>query len=275
MQELDYTTLKAHHFDGVREDFLGNGDIGRYVFLPGSNSRAKIIAEKYFKNLKVKLSSRGHDLYLGDLEVNGNTIRVAAISTGMGAPSVDILLTELIILGAKRFLRIGTAGAMQPDVRVGDVVFATAAVRDEATSSNYVPLFFPAIANSDMIIKANELKPCKDYPIHLGIVHSKDSLYAREFLSGPSRNDSIAVMEKMISYGVVATEMECSHIYVLSQVFTKKLGYNIKSGCVLGVVGDNANPFADPSIAINSVDNAIDFAVNLISNLANSEVKLL
>ncbi|MBX9866338.1 MAG: hypothetical protein K2Y14_05445 [Burkholderiales bacterium] len=272
MQKLDYSIFEPHHFNATREDFLGNGDIGRYVFIPGSNSRAREIADKYFKNVQVKVSSRGHDLYLGDIEREGKVIKVASISTGMGTPSVDLILSELIILGAKRFLRIGTAGGMQPNVRVGDVVYGTAAVRDEATSRNYVPLEFPAIANVDMTIHAAKLSASVDYNVHIGLIHSKDSLYAREFLCGPSSDESINFMNKMKAYGVLASEMECSHIYVLSQVYSSEFNYKIKSGCVLGIIGDE-RPFADKSLVAEAVNRAVDYGVNLICNLALDELK--
>ena len=271
MQKLDFVNFKPHHFSATREDFLGNGDIGRYVFIPGSNGRAREIAEKYFKNIEVKTSSRGHDLYLGDLEHKGHIIKVAAISTGMGTPSVDLILSELIILGAKRFLRIGTAGSMQDDIKVGSVVFGTAAVRDESTSTNYVPLSFPAISSLDLAVNAQNLGKTVTYPVYYGIIHSKDSLYAREFLCGPSSDESISFMNKMKAYGVVASEMECSHVYVLSQVYSQQFGYQIKSGCVLGIIGDSS-PFADPALAAETVIRAVDFGVNLIGELAVSEL---
>lgn len=272
MQTIDFATFEPHHIHACREDFLGNGDVGRYVFIPGSNDRAQSIADKYFTNVVVRQSKRGHHLYLGDMEINGKTFKVASISTGMGTPSVDLILSELIILGAKRFLRVGTAGSMQPDVRVGDVVFATASVRDESTSVNYVPYQFPAVASLDFTCAANNVRKEVDYRVRMGVVHTKDSLFAREFLCGPSGQDSISFVNKMKAYGVMATEMESSHIFVLSKIYAKLLGYSIKSGCVLGVIGDD-DPFSNDKEAQDlAIQNAVDFGVRLIKNMAAEEV---
>lgn len=270
MQKHDYTNFKPHHCNAERSDFLGNGEIGRYIFIPGSTDRAKQIAENYFTNLIVKENPRGHDLYLGDLERQGKIIKVAAIATGMGTPSVDLILSELIILGAKRFLRIGTAGGLQSNIQVGDVVFGTSAVRDECASSNYVPTSFPAVASTDMLIAANALQHKFDYKVHLGMLHTKDSLYAREFRFGPSAEENKDFMEKIIAYGVLATEMEAAHVYVLSQIYAHEFNYAIKSGCVLGIIGGE-DPFLDSNLAQKAIDNAIDFGINLIVELANKE----
>jgi len=273
MQKHDYSNFKPHHCNAERSDFLGNGETGRYVIIPGASDRAKQIAENYFTNLIVKENPRGHNLYLGDLEREGKIIKVAAIATGMGTPSVDLILSELIILGAKRFLRIGTAGGLQSNIQVGDVVFGTSAVRDECASDNYVPASFPAVANIDMIVCANALQNRFDYKVHLGMLHTKDSLYVREFSFGPSSAENKDFMEKIIAYGVLATEMEAAHIYVLSQIYAQEFGYAIKSGCVLGIIGSE-DPFLDSALAQKAIDRAIDFGINLIVELAGKEGRL-
>src|SRR5262245_18673294 len=96
------------HINATAEDLAGNNGLGRYVLLPGSDGRAKAIAE-YFTNTIVKTHPRGHHLYLGEIEGTNGPIEVATISSGMGCPSMEIILHELFHLGAKRFLRVGTA----------------------------------------------------------------------------------------------------------------------------------------------------------------------
>lgn len=273
MSKLDPENFKANHISANRQDFVGNGSIGRYVFIPGSNSRARYIAEKHFKNVEIKSNSRGHDLYLGDMEYQGKIIKVAAISTGMGTPSVDLILTELILLGAKRFLRVGTAGGVQDYTNIGDVVFATAAVRDESTSNNYIPPSFPAVADLNMTIEANLLAKESPYKVHLGIVHTKDSLYARQFLFGPSENESITLNRQMQAYGILATEMECAHIYVLAKLYSQELNIDIKAGCVLGIIAKAAVPFAgDKDLSNLAIENAIDYGTKLFCTLAVKEL---
>ena len=181
--------FKAVHMNAAHEDFIGNNGIGRYVFIPGSDGRAEAIAA-HFDNVVVKKHSRAHNLYMGTLTRHGKTIDVASISSGMGASSMDIVLTELLKLGAKRFLRIGTAGLLQVGrMQAGESVIVTASVRDESTSACYVPLEYPALASFEMVqatcAAAQALNMQKI--THRGIVHSKASLHAREFEEGPQK----------------------------------------------------------------------------------------
>src|SRR5476651_2489588 len=130
--------FKPEHINATAEDFAGNHGIGRYILLPGSDGRAKEIAQ-HFDNLVTKSHHRAHNVYLGTLSCDGKIIDVATVSTGMGCPSMEIILHELFHLGAKRFLRVGTAGSLQPWIKIGSIVNALASVRDENTSTRYLP----------------------------------------------------------------------------------------------------------------------------------------
>jgi len=165
------------HINATEEDFKGNKKAGRYIFFPGSTGRAKHIAER-FSNLKVKEHPRGRNLYLGTIEKDGQKIDVGSVSSGMGTPSLDIICSELLKLGAKRLLRVGSSGALQSDrMKIGDFVVATGSVRDEGASRCYTPLEYPAIAPLDMVyasqLAAKRLK--FESKVHTGIIHSKDS----------------------------------------------------------------------------------------------------
>jgi uridine phosphorylase len=178
------------HINASAEDFAGNGDAGRYLLLPGSRSRAEQIAAG-FTQCTTKAHDRGHDLHLGVLERAGQRVDVGVISTGMGCPSVDLIVTELIGLGARTLVRVGTSGSLQPTIHTGDLVVATGAVRDEATSDNYLPKEFPALADWSMLRALQ--RAVDEVPrrarVHFGAVHTKDSLYAREFGFGPLKSE--------------------------------------------------------------------------------------
>ena len=94
---VEIPDFKPEHMNVTHEDLRGNNGIGRYVFFPGSDGRAKKIAEEHFKDLKVKEHPRAHNLYTGYLEAGGLKIDVASISSGMGTPSLDIIFNELNI----------------------------------------------------------------------------------------------------------------------------------------------------------------------------------
>src|SRR5688572_18152283 len=148
---MTFSQFIPHHINATQADLAGNNGIGRYVFLPGSDGRAKEIA-KNFKNVTIKKHDRGHNLYLGTLVHDNLKIDVAAISTGMGCPSLEIILHELFYLGAKRFLRVGTAGTLQSGwINTGSIINVQAAVRDDGTSHHYAPVEIPAIAALEFV----------------------------------------------------------------------------------------------------------------------------
>lgn len=275
-------TFKPNHINATKEDLQGNNGIGRYFFLPGSDSRARKMSE-LFQDVRVLESSRNHNIYLGTLEVNGKKIDVASVSTGMGCPSLDIIVNELFKLGAKRFLRVGTAGSMQSDrIPVGHIVIATGAVRDEHTSLNYVPLEYPSIAAIEILSIAKELAKKEEYKdiAHFGIVHAKDSLFAREFKEGPMPDQNKEYMKILEKSGVVASEMESSHLFVLSSLFNHKVqkhnpNDSVLAGTVLAIIGDDKEQFSDSQeMKEKAIDRTIDFAFEVIKNLAISELNI-
>lgn len=125
---------------------VGAEDVGRYVILPGDPKRCEKIAE-YFDNPQFIADSREYVTYTGTLD----GVKVSVTSTGIGGPSASIAMEELYRCGADTFIRIGTCGGMQPEVKSGDVVIATGAIRMEGTSKEYAPIEFPAVANLDVI----------------------------------------------------------------------------------------------------------------------------
>jgi uridine phosphorylase len=275
---MSKSSFTPHHMNACEEDLAGNGGIGRYLFVPGSDGRAAEIAD-HFLGLTVKKSPRCHNLYLGSLALGERRIDVAAMSTGMGTPSVDIIIHELFKLGCRRFVRVGTAGSLQKSrVRVGDVVAATAAVRDEATSRLYLPAEFPAIASLDMVLatRAAAQRLGLSQNVHFGVVHSKDSLFAREFGEGPMHRQNREYMEMIEKGGALASEMEASHLFILSSLFTQDLGGEIArqrvlAGCVLGIIGDD-RPFAPPEEAKLACERAVSLALETVRQLAAIEV---
>ena len=120
------------------------GDVGRYVILPGDPKRCEKIA-KHFEDAKLVADSREFVTYTGYLE--GENVSVT--STGIGGPSASIAMEELVQCGADTFVRIGICGGMQPEVKSGDVVIATGAVRMEGTTREYAPIEYPAVANQE------------------------------------------------------------------------------------------------------------------------------
>ncbi len=271
--------LKPHHLTIGEQHTTGNGGAGRVFLLPGSHQRARRLAGK-LSDVETIESPRGLDVHLGHTTLDGVTADVGVVATGMGCPSVGIIVTELIMLGAKLFCRVGTSGSLQVDrVRAGHLVIATAAVCDEGASDSYAPREVPAVAHPDWnaALKKAALGLGLGDCTWAGTVHSKDSLYGREFGLGPMKEQNAAYLKLLTDLGVMATEMESSHLFTLAAAHAPDirpldggagLAPGIKAGSVLAVVGDS-EPFAAPEVAALAetrlIDVAIRSAVHLIA----------
>ena len=269
-----------NHITTEEGDFEGNGSYGRYVFLSGSGSRAKRIAVEHFTNLVIRKSDRGHDLYLGNLESEGRQIEVASISTGMGVSSMEIILSELIFAGARRFLRIGTCGSLQPEkIRVPSAIVVTAAVRDEMASADYAPLEVPAIATPEYVefLKKAAISSKWGENTYCGIVHCKSTLYGREFGYSPLKEVHDSYIKNLTNLGVLATEMESSLLFILGMCHNKTISplsatsgaallstEDISVGALLAVIGDD-QPFSEEqTLKSRSIEKVIEIALNFV-----------
>ena len=130
---------------------IHNGQVGKYVILPGDPKRCEKIAA-YFEHPVLIADSREFVTYTGTLE--GETVSVT--STGIGGPSAAIAMEELFKAGAHTFIRVGTCGGIDTEVQSGDLVIATGAVRAEGTSREYAPIEYPAVANLDVVCALRE-----------------------------------------------------------------------------------------------------------------------
>ena len=271
--------IRPVHVNVEAGDLDGNGVSGRYIVLTGSPSRAKKISEQ-FDNLIVREHPRGHTLYLGTLQNEQDSIDVAVIPTGMGCPSTDIIINELYAAGGRRFLRVGTAGSLQPQaIKAGSMVIASAAVRDEGTSKNYITVDFPATAHLDVVTSAQAA--ADDIGIsnktYTGTIHTKDSLYARE-LECSHLEENKLYMEAIRNAGVLASEMESSHIFVMAQILNYRAtqGYTlpdqaIKAGAILAVIGDD-EPFVNNAALVQEAnEQAIALALATIKRWYQKE----
>ena len=225
--------FEPKHISVQAADLASGQPGGRVLFLPGSPARARSLAER-FEDHRVVESPRGHDVHLGLLRRDGEAVDVGVVSSGMGCPSVGIIVTELLEMGVRRILRVGSAGSLQPDrVRTGHVVVATGAVRDEGASDAYAPRDFPAVAAPAWVAalrRAGAALPPE--ALHLGVVHSKDSFYGREFGRGPMAEANREYLRVLEGLGVLASEMEASHLFVLGASVP-----GAETGCVLGILG--------------------------------------
>jgi uridine phosphorylase len=148
--------------------------IGKYVILPGDPKRCEKIAA-YLEDSVLVADNREFVTYTGYLAGE----KVSITSTGIGGPSAAIAMEELVHCGAHTFIRIGTCGGIQPEIKGGDVVIATGAVRMEGTSREYAPIEWPAVANLNVINALVEAAKKENVTYYTGVVQSKDSFYGQ------------------------------------------------------------------------------------------------
>ncbi|MBI9045359.1 MAG: uridine phosphorylase [Anaerolineaceae bacterium] len=196
------------------------GDVGRYVLLPGDPGRCESVAQ-YFDDPKLVAYNREHKTYTGTLLGE----KVSVVSTGMGCPSTAIAVEELIKIGADTFIRIGTSGGMQPDLRPGDLAIVTGAIRDEGTTLHYLPAEFPAVADIEVVTALRQAAINLDKSHILGISHTKDSFFGQHSPETmPVANHLLNRWKAWVAGGAVCSEMEASAIMILSSVYRKRGG---------------------------------------------------
>lgn len=243
---------------------LSKGDVGRYCILPGDPGRCEKIA-KLLKDPRQVIQNREYNVWNGTLL--GQTVTVC--STGIGGPSAAIAVEELVSLGADTLIRIGTSGGIALDVRSGDVVVATGAVRQDGTSHEYAPPEFPAVPNADVLVALMEAAKRLNYPHHTGVVQSKDSFYGQH---SPHRMPtSEALLEKWEAWkrlGVLASEMEASTL------FTVGASLGVRTGAVFLCVWnqERANAGLDTAAdEAHDTEKAIRVAIEAIRILIEKE----
>ena len=199
------------------------------AIVPGDPERVKKIAE-LMEGATFLASHREYTSYLAYLDGKA----VVVCSTGIGGPSTSIAVEELAQLGVRTFLRVGTTGAIQSHVNVGDVIVTQASVRLDGASLHFAPMEYPAVADFDCTTAM--VAACRDAGLepHIGITASSDTFYP-----GQERYDTVNgrvprrfknSMQEWQDLGVLNYEMESSTL------FTMCASQGWKAGCVAGVI---------------------------------------
>ena len=196
------------------------GDVGRYVFLPGDPGRCESIA-KYFDNPVHIGMNREYNIYTGTLLGE----KVSVCSTGIGGPSASIAMEELAAIGADTFIRVGTCGGIDLNVLPGDVVVATGAIRYEHTSVEYAPIEFPAVSDFDIAMALKQAGEDLGFRVHTGVVQCKDSFYGQHApQKSPVYYELEQKWESWKRLGVKASEMESAALFVVAAALGVRCG---------------------------------------------------
>lgn len=222
------------------------GDIAPNVFLCGDPARVARITAGWDSQREV-CSVREYTIVLGEKE----GVPLTAASHGIGAPGTAVLVEELIKLGAKRMIRIGNSGGLNPDLAIGDLAITTGCVRDDGTSKTYVVPEYPAVADWRIVGALVDAAAEVGATARTGVTWSLDAFYARNAIAGP--NDTLQSMSvdgywpshlgarirDMQQARILNCEMEAGILLTLAGLF------DIQAGAIC-VVSDRA-PWPGPS----------------------------
>jgi 5'-methylthioadenosine phosphorylase/purine-nucleoside phosphorylase len=192
------------------------GDYAEACLLPGDPLRARYIAETYLDEAKETNAERGMLGYTGTFD--GQPVSVQA--TGMGCPSAAIVMEELVQLGVKRFVRVGTCGGLQPDMALGDLIVALSAIPADSTARHLVGTDVHC-PTSDWDLVHGAVHHAKEVgqPLRVGPIVSSDLFY----------NPDDGQYDRWSSRGVLAVEMEAAVLFTLGAL------RRVQAGCLLTV----------------------------------------
>ncbi|APE95267.1 nucleoside phosphorylase [Halodesulfurarchaeum formicicum] len=202
-------------------------DLAEAVLLPGNPDRIETITG-FWDRAEERARHREYRTVTG--EYDGTPISVT--STGIGSPSAAIAVEELARAGADTLIRVGSTGAIQPDMEIGDLVITTGGVRQEGTSSEYVREDYPAVADREVTSALVAAAERLGYDYHLGLTMSADGFYAgqgRPGFEGFRAAGSEDLVEELREANVKNIEMEASAILTLSNL------YDLRAGAICSV----------------------------------------
>lgn len=241
---------------------VAKGEVGRYVIMPGDPKRCAKIAQ-YFDDPVLIADNREYVTYTGTLD----GVKVSVTSTGIGGPSASIAMEELYKCGADTFVRIGTCGGMQTEIKSGDVVIATGAIRMEGTSKEYAPIEYPAVADLEvanaLVAAAKEL----GFTYHTGVVQCKDAFYGQhEPERMPVSYELLNKWEAWKRLGCKASEMESAALFIVAAHLKVRCGSDF---LVMGNQERNALGMDNP--IVHDTEAAVTVGVEAIRRLIRAD----
>ncbi len=198
------------------------GDVARYVLMPGDPARVPVISSLWDESQEIA-NHREYRTHTGKYK----GVPISATSTGIGAPSAVIAMEELARIGVDTFIRVGSTGAIQEDVELGDLIISSAAVRMEGASKQYVRVEYPAAANYEVVLALIEAADTLGMKYHVGITASTDSFYlgqGRHGFRGYTQSFSESIVHDLRRAKVLNFEMEASALFTLAGIYGLRAG---------------------------------------------------
>ncbi len=235
-------TGRYYHVRCTREDMAS------YVLLPGDPDRVARISQ-HWDEAQETARYRHYVVHTGRL----SGIPITAVSTGTGNPSMAMVVEEVARLGASTLIRVGTCGAIQPGIAIGDVIITTGSMRMDGATRVYVPPEYPAVASYEVVLALVQAASTLGIPHHVGITASTDSWYVgqgRPGFGGFLPDAAAALIPTLRAARVLNFEMDSSALLTLSNVF------GLRAGAVCAVYANRA----EDVFAMEGEDRAIAVA---------------
>jgi len=241
---------------------VAEGEVGRYVLLPGDPGRCELIAA-FFDDARLVARNREYETWTGTLD----GVVVSVTSTGIGCPSASIAVEELVRAGADTFIRVGTSGAMQPHIQPGDIGIIHGAIRDEGTTRHYLPIEFPAVADIDVTRALAEGAKISGRPVHVGVAQSKDSFYGQH---EPGRMPIAGELQRRwqawMAGGAICSEMEAAGIFIVASCL------GVRAGGIMLIMGHHDQaPMTEEETERGSMADFLPAAIEGLRTLIESD----
>ncbi|MCS6839534.1 MAG: nucleoside phosphorylase [Roseiflexus sp.] len=249
---------------------FGRSDLGdnppRIALLSGDPERARLIAQTALRDARLLSENRGLHSYVGALP---NGAPILSATSGMGAPSLSIVVNELVQVGIRTIIRVGTSGSIQPHIPPGSIVISSAALCRQGAADDIAPREFPAAADPFVTVALIEAARAEGIQHFVGVTASVDTFY-----EGQERTESAnphllrwlrGITEEYRRLNILNYEMEAGTLFKMGLV------YGFAAGCVCGVVAQRT---ASEAIVAErkavAVERAIAVAVRAAMRLTDS-----
>jgi len=232
-----------------------DGDVNDIALIPGDPGRVDRIANQCED---VSVVSENREYKVVNATYDGTPLTIC--STGIGCPSAAIAVEELENVGVDTVIRVGTTGALQSDIEIGDMIVATGAAKDEGTSKRYESETLPAVPDYHVLSALVDSAEENDEDVHVGPIASDDAFYAET-------DEYVAAWEEA---NILSVEMEAAAVFSLA----RRKGMRAGAICTVdGNLVEGTQKSADgdeelPEKAKNNVERAIAISLNAVASLA-------
>jgi uridine phosphorylase len=244
---------RQYHVGFGRDDVPAGTSL---ALLSGDPGRSELIATQHLGGGRELARNRGLDAFAATLP--GGAPVVCATS-GMGAPSMSIVVNELVQIGITTIIRVGTSGSIQDHVRVGSVVIGSGALTNQGAADDIAPPQFPAVADPFLTVALADAARRLGVDHHVGVMASADTFFEGQERSASSANPRLlrrlrGMIQEYADLNVLNFEMEAGTLFKMGVV------YGFTAGCVVGIVAQRAE---DEHVDLAEKDAAVDRAIRV------------